>query len=107
MKADNTAKQGSHSFPLIANISFPASITNRGGETFNNTQSVNIIESSNVTLTVLPPYTSQEVVSNLAQTLAPLNTLTSFIVGVGSAVTPILFYMYRKRKKNEQKNLST
>ena len=107
MKANNIVKQGSYTFPLIANISFPASIENRGGETFNNTRSVNIVESSNVTLTVLPQPTFQEDISNIALTLDPLNRLITLLVAVGSAVTPVLLYTYRKRKKNEQKSSST
>jgi hypothetical protein len=107
IKASDTAKPRSNTIPINATISFPTSVTNRGGETFTNNQSVSITELSNVTLTVLTPYTPQEHLSNFTQTLTPITTLTSFIVGVGSAVTPILFYMYRKRKKNEQKNSST
>jgi hypothetical protein len=104
IKALDAAKPRLYTLPINATISFPTSVTNRGGETFNNNKSVSIIETSNVTLTVLPPYSNQEILGNVAQTLAPLNTLTTFVVGVGTAVTPILLYMYRKRKKNGEKN---
>ena len=39
VKALNNAKPVSHVIPLVANISFPTTITNRGGESFTNSRS--------------------------------------------------------------------
>jgi hypothetical protein len=102
IKANDTAEHRSYTFPIIANISFPTSITNRGGETFSNNKSISIMESSNLTLTVLPPYTAPEILSNFAEdVITPISGIWSFIVGVGTVVVPLLLYLYRKRKKNE------
>jgi hypothetical protein len=104
LKANNTAEPRSYTFPITANISFPTSITNRGGETFNNNRSVNIIESSNLTLTVLPPYSAPELLSNFTTAwITPLSGIWTFVAGIGTVVAPLLLYLYRKRKKNEEK----
>jgi hypothetical protein len=102
IKADDTAQPRTYTFPIIANISFPTSITNRGGETFNNNKSVSIIESSNLTLTVLPPYTPQEHLSNFTKDwITPITGIWTFIAGVGTVMGPLILYLYRKRKKKE------
>jgi hypothetical protein len=103
IRTNETAEPRSYTFPIIANISFPTAITNRGGETFNNNKSVSIIESSNLTLTVLPPYTSPEVLSNFTEAwITPISGIWTFIAGVGTVVAPMLLYLYRKRKKNKK-----
>jgi hypothetical protein len=100
--ANNTTKPKSYTFPIIANISFPDSITNRGGETFSNNKSMSINESSDLTLTVLPSYTPSEILSNFSKAwITPLSGIWSFIAGVGTVVVPLILYLYRKRKKNE------
>jgi hypothetical protein len=106
IKANDAAnpdqKPRSYTFPIIANISFPTSITNRGGETFSNNKSMSIEESSNLTLTVLPQYTTPEILSNFTEAwITPISGIWSFIAGVGTVVVPLILYLYRKRKKNE------
>jgi hypothetical protein len=103
LKANDTAEPRSYTIPMIANISFPTSITNRGGETFNNNKSVSIIESSNLTLTVLPPYTTPELLTNFTSSwITPISGIWTFIAGVGTVVAPMLLYLYRKRKEKRQ-----
>jgi hypothetical protein len=102
IKANDTAKPRSYTFPINANISFPTSITNRGGETFSNNKSISIEESSDLTLTVLPSYTTPEILSNFTEdVITPISGIWSFIAGVGTVVVPLILYLYRKRKKNE------
>ena len=103
IKANATAEPRTYTFPITANISFPTSITNRGGETFNNNKSVSIIESSNLTLTVLPPYTTPELLTNFTSAwITPITGIWTFIAGVGAVVAPMLLYLYRKRKEKRQ-----
>jgi hypothetical protein len=103
IRTNETAEPRSYTFPIIANISFPTAITNRGGETFNNNKSVSIIESSNLTLTVLPPYTTPELLSNFTEAwITPISGIWTFIAGVGTVVAPLLLYLYRKRKKKKE-----
>jgi hypothetical protein len=64
VKVLGNTKAATYTFPIIANISFPTSITNRGGETFNNTKSVSLLQTSNLTLTVLSSYTPEEHLNN-------------------------------------------
>jgi hypothetical protein len=102
LKANATAEPRTYTFPITANISFPTSITNRGGETFNNNKSVSIVESSNLTLTVLPPYTTPELLTNFTETwITPISGIWIFIAGVGTVVVPLLLYLYRKRKRKD------
>jgi hypothetical protein len=85
---------GTYSLLLKAN--------NRGGETFNNNKSVSIVESSNLTLTVLPPYTTPELLTNFTETwITPISGIWTFIAGVGTVVAPLLLYLYRKRKRKD------
>jgi hypothetical protein len=103
IRANETAEPRSYTFPIIGNISFPTAITNRGGETFNNNKSVSIIESSNLTLTVLPPYTTPEILSNFTEAwITPISGIWTFIAGVGTVVAPLLLYLYRRRKKKKE-----
>jgi hypothetical protein len=107
IKANDTAELRSYSFPITANISFPKSITNRGGETFNNNESVSIIESSNLTLTVQRPYTTPEILSSFTEAwITPLSGIWTFIAGVATVVAPLFLYLYRRRRKTNGKNLN-
>ena len=94
-----------YTFPVSANISFPTSITNRGGETFSNNRSVSITETSNVTLTVLPPYTFQEQLANFTKDwITPVSGLWTFLAGVGVVVAPWFVDLYRKKRKRNSAN---
>jgi hypothetical protein len=102
IKALDSVKPKSYTFPIVANISFPTSITNRGGETLSNNRSVNIIESSNLSLTVLPPYTDAEKLNNFTTTwITPVQGIWTFLAGVGAVIAPVIITLYRKRKKKD------
>ena len=103
IKAAENATAKPHTFPIVANISFPTSITNRGGEIFNNSRSVNVMESTNLTLTVLPPYTFNEQMNNfVAAWITPISGVWSFVAGVGAVVVPLILYFYRRKQKQQQ-----
>jgi hypothetical protein len=102
LKTNDTLKPKSYTFPIIANISFPTSITNRGGEIFSNNRSVNIVESSNLTLQVLPQYTDAEKLSNFTNTwITPIQGIWTFLAGVGAVIAPVIIALYRKKKKEK------
>jgi hypothetical protein len=104
IKALENATAKLYTFPITTNISFPTSIMNRGGEIFNNSRSVNVMESANLTLTVLPPYTFDEQMNNFVTAwITPISGVWSFIAGVGAVVVPLFLYFYRKRQKSEYK----
>ncbi|HSF51628.1 MAG TPA: hypothetical protein VLA74_12780 [Nitrososphaeraceae archaeon] len=87
---------------VIANISFPNSITNRGGETFSNTMSVSVPTSSNLTLTILPKLTWQQNLSNFTNDIiSPLSGLWTFLAGIGAVIVPLILRVYNKRKKEK------
>jgi hypothetical protein len=107
IKALDGAVAKPYTFPVSANISFPTSITNRGGETFSNNRSVSITETSNVTLTVLPPYTFQQHLANFTKDwVTPVSGLWTFLAGVGVVVAPWILGMYRKKRKRNTADTS-
>lgn len=96
--------------PISANITFPTSITNRGGDTFSNNKSITLPESSNFTLTILPAYTELEKFNNFVNTvITPVSGLWTFLAGVGAVIVPLIVQLYRKRQKQDQtkKDLDT
>jgi hypothetical protein len=108
LTALNSAKSKPYTFPIIANISFPTSITNRGGETFSNNRSVSIMESSNMTLTILPPYSWGELLRDFSDTwITPAAGIWTFFAAVGAVIAPIMIKLYRKKRekiRNENKS---
>jgi hypothetical protein len=89
--------------PIKANISFPTTITNRGGDTFSNNKSITLPESSNFTLTILPHYTSNEQLNSFVNSwITPVSGLWTFLAGVGAVVAPLFVHFYRKKQKHRQ-----
>jgi hypothetical protein len=100
LKASDNAQPKPYTLPIVANISFPTSITNRGGETFSNNRSVSVAETANLTLTVLPSYTTQEHLSNFTNAwITPITGIWTFLAGVGAVIVPVIIQLYRKRRK--------
>ena len=89
--------------PINANISFPTTITNRGGDTFSNNKSISLPESSNFTVTILPPYSDLERFNSFVSTvITPVSGVWTFLAGVGAVVVPIIIQLYRKRQKQKE-----
>jgi len=87
-------------FPIQANISFPTTITNRGGDTFTNNKSIILPESSNFTLTIMPHYTADEQLNSFVKSwITPVSGLWTFLAGVGAVVAPLIVRFYRKKQK--------
>jgi hypothetical protein len=103
IKALGNSKTVSYTLPIIANISFPTKITNRGGEVFSNSKSVSLTQTSNLTLTVLPPYCTQELLSNFVNSwITPITGVWTFLAGVGAVIAPLIITIFRKRQmKND------
>jgi hypothetical protein len=88
--------------PIKANISFPNTIINRGGDTFSNNKSITLPSSSNFTLTLMPHYTpNQQLNSFVNSWITPVSGMWTFLAGVGAVITPVIVHLYRKRRKNE------
>jgi hypothetical protein len=100
VKALDDSKPVSYTLPIIANISFPTKITNRGGEVFSNSKSISLTQASNLTLTVLPPFTTQELLSNFVNAwITPITGVWTFLAGIGAVIAPLIISIYRKRQK--------
>ena len=94
--------------PVSANISFPTTIINRGGESFSNSKSQSITAASNLTLTVLPSYTPEERLNNFVDTwITPISGMWTFLAGVAAVLTPIIIKIYNKKKKSDPEKQSS
>jgi hypothetical protein len=88
---------------IKANITFPNTITNRGGDTFTNNKSITLPESSNFTLTIMPHYTSNEQLNSFVNSwITPVSAMWTFLAGVGAVIAPLIIQLYRKRRKDKQ-----
>lgn len=87
--------------PIMTNISFPTTIINKGGQTFYNNKSISLIKNSSIVLTILPPLTLPEKLSNFADTLKPIGELWQIFVPVGGAIITVIFYFNRRKKKDK------
>lgn len=89
--------------PISANISFPTTITNRAGDIFNNSKSVDLLQTSNLTLTILPPYSLGEKFNSFVSTwVTPMTGIWTFLAGVAAVLAPLIIRFYRKKEKNDQ-----
>jgi hypothetical protein len=90
--------------PIMANISFPTTIMNKGNQTFNNNKSMSLLKNSSIVLTMLPPLTLPEKLGKYAETLKPISDLWQIFIPIITAIITVMFYLYRKRdKKNKDK----
>jgi hypothetical protein len=93
--------------PIKANISFPNTIINRGGDTFSNNKSITLPQSSNFTLTLMPHYTTNEQLNSFVNSwITPVSGMWTFLAGVGAVIVPVILHFYRKRRR-EQTNTNT
>jgi hypothetical protein len=96
--------------PIGANISFPAAITNREGDTFSNNNSIGLTETANLTVTVLPPLELtdhiQLGVENTTKILRPAGELWAILVPIGGVVVSVIIYILKRRKGvNSKQNM--
>lgn len=100
IRALDKAKPVSYNFPIVANISYPNTITNRGGESFSNSKTVSLLQSWNLTLTVVPAYTLQENLNNFVNSwINPISGMWTFLAGVAAVVGPLII---RRRQKKQR-----
>jgi hypothetical protein len=96
---------------IHANISFPPTITNRGGDTYYNNETISMREFSDLKLTLMPPLTPEEYLKNFSNSwITPINVMWTFLAGVGAIVGPLIFRTYTKKQTEnlsyETENLS-
>ena len=93
--------------PIGANISFPASITNREGDTFSNNNSIGLTETANLTVTVLPPLELtdhiQLGIENATKILRPAGELWAILIPIGGVVVSAIVYILKRRKGDTSK----
>jgi hypothetical protein len=103
LKVSENATAKPYTIPINATISFPPVITNRGGEIFSNNKSVSVVESSDLTLTVLPPYSPGEHLKNFSDTwITPISGIWTFLAGVGVVIAPLVIQIYRRKQKKKE-----
>jgi hypothetical protein len=87
---------------IRANISFPPSLTNRGGETYYNNKTISILEYSDLTLTILPPLPLSETIKNwLNDYFNPLTGAWTTITTIGTGILGWKIWKGRKEKEDQ------
>jgi hypothetical protein len=99
VKVLDDAKPQSHVLPIVANISFPTTIKNRGGESFTNSKSEIQQVRSNETVVVLPAYTIEQRFDSFVKSwITPITGVWTFLAGVAAVLTPLIIKLYNKRR---------
>lgn len=109
VNASKSAKPNPYTLPIFVNISIPTEAKTRlssiTGEVISNTTGASIAKSSDMTITVLPPFTSAEKVMNVYNTwILPMSGIWTFLSVVIGSVTALIIKIYPKKIKR-QKNL--
>jgi hypothetical protein len=87
---------------IFANISFPQTITNRGGDTYYNNKTISMLEFSDLTLTVLPPLTFNEQLDNFTKSIQPIGQLWGVFTTIGTGISAFFIYLYKRRQKEKE-----
>jgi hypothetical protein len=89
-------------FPIIANISFAPTITNKGDDTFNNTQTIFLSETADLTLNVERSLSDFEKVGKYVSNLKPIGDAWEILTPIGAGILSLIYFINRKRKKNKR-----
>jgi len=87
---------------IFANISFPQTITNRGGDTYYNNKTISMMEFSDLTLTVLPPLTFSEQLENFTKSIQPIGQLWGVLTTIGLGISGFIAFIFKRRKDKKQ-----
>jgi hypothetical protein len=110
LKVSENVNASDYTLPIFANMSIPTESKIRGSnvstDIMKNSISANITEYSNLTFTILPPYTLGEQLNNFTNTyIAPISGIWTFLAGVAAVIAPLIIRLYSK-KQNKNKKLS-
>ena len=110
VNASASAKPNPYTLPIFVSISIPTEAKTRRssdtGEVAFNPTSASIAKSSNMTITVLPPFTLGEQLSNFYSTwISPISGIWTFLAGVAPTITPLVIRIYSKKSKKKDKGL--
>ena len=90
---------------IFANISFPQTITNRGGDTYYNNKTISMLEFSDLTLTLLPPLTFNEQLDNFTKSIQPIGQLWGVFTTIGLGISGFITFLYKRRKDKKQQQV--
>jgi len=101
LNAKENATDRPYTFSIKANITFPSQLTNYlTNEKFFNTEGARMYETSDVTVTVLPPLKIEEKFNSFVTTW--FNPITSTYTTIITIITGLLGWSIWKRKKKNQ-----
>lgn len=86
-------------FPLVANISFPPTIT-KGSDTFHNNKTTYLLENLDFTVNIERPLLPFERIGVFASNLKPIGDFWQLLAPIGAAVLSLIYLIRIKRKKN-------
>jgi hypothetical protein len=89
---------------IFANISFPQTITNREGDIYYSNKTTSMLESSDLTLTILPPLTFNEQLDNFRQSILPIGQLWALLTPIVLAISGFIGWLIgRSRKRKDRR----
>ena len=88
--------------PIIANISFAPTITNKGGDTFYNNKTTFLSETADLTVNIERSLTDFEKMENYIRNLKPIGEAWQILTSIGAGLLSLMYFIKRKRKKNEK-----
>jgi hypothetical protein len=91
-------------FPIIANISFAPTITNKGGDTFYNNKTTFLSETADLTVNIERSLTDFEKIEKYINNLKPIGEAWQVLTPIGAGILSLIYFINRKRKKNEKDN---
>jgi hypothetical protein len=87
---------------VSANISFPKTVINRGGDTYYVNKSISMSEYSYLTLTILPPLSINEKLGNFVDAwISPLGAMWAFVLAVVGGIPLFMRFISKNKKKKE------
>lgn len=88
--------------PIIANISFAPTITNKGGDTFYNNKTTFLSETADLTVNIERSLTDFEKMEKYISNLKPIGEAWQILTPIGAGILSLIYFINRKRKKNEK-----
>jgi hypothetical protein len=88
-------------FPLIVNISFVPTITNKGGDTFNNNKTIFLSENADLIVNIERSLLPLEILENYVNNLKPIGEAWQILTPIVAGLLSFVYFINRKRKRNK------
>ncbi|HSF50013.1 MAG TPA: hypothetical protein VLA74_04555 [Nitrososphaeraceae archaeon] len=90
-------------FPIVANISFAPTITNKGGDTFYNNKTTFLPKTVDLTVNIERSLSTLEKFEEYVNFLRPIGDVWQILTPIGAAILSLIYFIARKKKGKEKK----